>query len=408
MMPTFHYKALTRTGEFLAGEIEANDSKGAIAHLQDQGYLPISASASHHVTWADAWLARLAPLWNQGPPARDIALLTQQMSALIGAGLTVDRALVVLADAASAPKMRGLTQDLRQQVRSGAPLSQALLAHGRVFPRFYWATVQAAEQGGFLDAALRRLASFLARSESLRASVRSALVYPAVLLAMAGASILVILIFVIPQFRPLIEDSGITPSWSLSVLMAASAVAEDHLAVAMLVLALAAILLILGARKLRSSTWADALALRIPVLRGIVTYLEIARFTRTLGMLVENGVALPASIELSGTILRNRLIAAVAADAAVAVKEGKHLADSLRHPIVPQAVVELIRVGEETGKLPDLLTQAADLLDHDVQRLLDRMMALLVPALTIFLGLIIAGLVASILTALISVNQIVG
>jgi general secretion pathway protein F len=125
-------------------------------------------------------------------------------------------------------------------------------------------------------------------------------------------------------------------------------------------------------------------------------------------MLVENGVALPASIELSGTILRNRLIAAVAADAAVAVKEGKHLADSLRHPIVPQAVVELIRVGEETGKLPDLLTQAADLLDHDVQRLLDRMMALLVPALTIFLGLIIAGLVASILTALISVNQIVG
>ncbi|MCC7049393.1 MAG: type II secretion system F family protein [Alphaproteobacteria bacterium] len=404
----FHYKALARTGEFLAGEIEASDSKNAIALLQDQGHLPISASPSRPPNWVEALVNRLGRVGDRNPSSRDIALLTQQMAALIGAGLTVDRALVVLTDAAGARNVRELTQDLRRRVRSGAALSQALQVHGGVFPRFYWATVQAAEQGGFLDAALTRLASFLARSESLRSAVRSALVYPAVLLVMAGASILVILIFVIPQFRPLIEDSGITPSLSLSALMAASAVAEDHLALATIAITLAIVLAVMGAKRLRNSEWADTMTLRVPVLRSVVTCLEIARFTRTLGMLVENGVALPASIELSGTILRNRRVAAIAADAAVFVKEGKRLADSLRHPVVPQAVVEFVRVGEETGKLPDLLTQAADLLDQDVQRLLDRLMALLVPALTVFLGLIIAGLVASILTALISVNQMVG
>lgn len=406
-MPQFHYRALSRSGEPLSGSIDAHTPRDAIAKVQAMGHLPISASQEGLAKVKADWRLRAAELIAAKPTTREVALFTNQMSSLVASGLTVDRALAVQAGAATSKPMQEMVQELRRRVRTGEALSQGLQRFPGCFPRFYWATVQAAEQGGFLDIAFRRLATFVARSDALRASVQSALVYPTVLMVMAAASILVILTFVIPQFRPIIEDSGVAPTWSLSLLLAGSWLLEEHAGLILLATVGAATLGAFAYRRLTRAGWVDRVALRLPVVKDIAVGLDVGRFARTLGMLIENGVPLPAGLELAAASVRNSRIRVITANATRTVKEGGRLAAALGDPVLPQVVAELIKVGEETGKLPELLTQAADIVDQDVQRLLERLMAMLVPVLTIFLGLIVAGLVASILSALLSINQMV-
>lgn len=404
-MAVFRYKALTHAGELRFGEIEATDALDAISRVQDEGYIPISTSEFGQ---SIQLLSRLPRLFGErGPTQRDVGLLTQQLAALIGAGLTTDRALEVLAPSTNETRIRPLIKDLVRQIRSGTALSDALVPHERVFPSFYVNTIRAAERGGFLSVALHRLADFMLKSQALRDTVRSALIYPMLLLIMATVSIVLILIVVLPQFRPLFADAGTKLSFSASAIMAISGVFENYWPIFVIVTLTLYLVLQHVIKEPKVIDWFDSISLKIPVLREVIAQFEVGRFVQTLGLLVENGVTLPSAMELAGCIVRNRQISAIINRALTAVKEGERLAQSLDYPPFPGPAIALIRVGEETGQLPKLLMQVADILQRDVQRTLDRMMALLVPVLTIVLGLIVATIIASILSALISVNDLV-
>lgn len=403
-MPTYRYKALARSGEIRSGDIEAADEATAIARVQDLGLLPISAREASGLAER---LALSLALGRDMPTARDVTLLTQEIAVLIGAGLPLDRALDVLRQMAAKPSVRRVITDILSRVRGGSTLADALAAQGGTFPPFYGSTVRAAERGGFLAAALTRLAGYLAKAQALRDSLRSALVYPALLVIMAGLSILFILTAVLPRFRSLFVDSGAALPWFTALMMDAGAWLQENLALFLGLLAAAFLGLRLLARSPRIQAWREVMLIRLPVLRTVVLKAEAARFTRILGTLLVHGVPLPAALSLASGILHNRHVVLGVKAAASAVKEGQHLSELLaRNGLFPPAAVQLIRVGEETGDLPAMLDRAADLFERDVQRVVERAVAILVPAITIVLGVVIAGLIASIFSVLVSINEL--
>lgn len=406
-MPIYRYRALARSGDWVAGEIEAATPRAAIVQVQDLGYLPVSATEAGNDRWRSV-RSLLTVERPRGLSRREMVLLTQQLAGLIEAGLTVDRTIEILRPTAGSRRVLAVLDDLHARIRSGSSLAEAMTASRGSFPRWYRSTIAAAERGGFLGAALQRLAQSMERAQRLLDTVRSALIYPTLLLVMAALSIALILGFVLPQFRPLFADAGVSLPWTTSVLMAASAVLEDYpLAVLAGLFAIAAAGLAALRQPLVREQW-DALALRLPVLRDLIVGFEAARFSRIMGTLLENGVAVPEGLTLARELVVNRAISASLEAAAEKVREGRPFTEVLGAAAFPATAAALIRVGEESGQLPAMLIKTADLLDSELQRKLERAVALLTPALTIVLGLIIAALIGSVFTALLGINALVG
>jgi general secretion pathway protein F len=401
-MPLFHYRALARSGEAVSGSLEALDPREAVALLQDRGLLPINAQPDQPAWW------RRELRSNRGARIgrRDLALLTRELAALIGAGLTVDRTLHILSDMSTRPAIRTVLKDLLDRVRAGAALSDALAAHHAIFPAFYRNMVRAAEAGGFLATALLRLADVLERAQKLRDSVGSALLYPMVLLAMAGASIILIVTVVLPQFTPMFAEAGVELPLLLRVLLGIGWLTGTYPLLSAAGTAGLVAMTISIARSATVSRWAHRRILTLPVIGVTAIRLDVARISRSLSMLLESGIPLPEALTLSAGLPANRVIAASLGDAALRVREGASLASCLASGLFPQAMREMVQVGEETGKLPQMLAHCAELTEADFQRTLDRAMALLTPAMTLALGLLIAALIGSVVTVLMSVNDL--
>ena len=401
-MPQFHYRALARTGESVSGSLEALDARDAVARLQDRGLLPITAQPDAPAWWRKElrWptTSRIA--------RRDLVLLTREMAALIGAGLTVDRTLQILSDMGTRPAVKGLLKDLLDRVRAGASLSDALAAHTAVFPTFYRNMVRAAEVGGFLNIALLRLADVLERAQKLRDSVASALLYPMVLLGMAGASIVLIITVVLPQFAPMFAEAGVELPLLLRTLLAIGWLTGTYPLLSAAGVAAFGAAAVLAARSAPVVRRLHRWILSVPLIGVTAIRLDVARISRSLSMLLESGIPLPDALTLSGGLPANRVIAASISDAALRVREGASLAACLTPALFPQAMRELVQVGEETGRLPQMLTHCAELTEADFQRTLDRAMALLTPAMTVVLGILIAALIGSVVTVLMSVNDL--
>lgn len=299
-MPTYRYKAITGTGSVVAGTSDAISEAMLAEQLRKQGQFPISASelASHN------YAERLAALlrFRTKPTLRTLATVTQELASLLAAGLELDRAIGTMSGLSDIGAYRDALTAVRQRVRDGASLADAL-AHEELFPPFYINMVRAGEFGGALDKTLAKLADYLNRSLATREAVTSALIYPVVLLVTMGASIVIILFFVLPEFEPLFAESGRTLPWAARTLMSASGFLRAYW---WLLLALGAGCVLAGreaCRKPDVRQWIDHQLLRIPMVGALLLAMEIERFSRTLGTLVNNGVALP-------TALTNELTAA--------------------------------------------------------------------------------------------------
>ncbi len=405
-MPAYRYKAVTTSGDVVEGEMEASSQSAVIEKLHDLGHLPIRADEREAASgWR--WLAH--DLFARRRVSRkDVALVTREFATLLEAGLPLDRALEILINLAEGEGVRKLLERVLEAVRGGASLADALAAQGRSFPRFYVSMVRAGESGGTLEEVLARLADFLEKSHTLTENVKSALVYPAILVTMAGASVVLLLTVVVPQFKPLFEDAGQALPLATQVIISAGAFFQNYWwAIALAVVGL----VLLGRHQLATPAgrygW-DASLLRIPLLGDLVTKLEIARFSRTLGTLLHNGVALLSALGIARETLGNVVIARAVEGVARRAKDGQGLAGPLMAArVFPSLAVQLVRVGEETGRLEEMLLRVADIYDREVQRSVDRLMALLVPILTIGLGVLIAGIIVSVLVAILSVNRLV-
>jgi general secretion pathway protein F len=406
-MPNFRYRALTASGAVITGMLEAPSEPAVIEELRNRGHYPIDATAgtAHPLRDWRGWFTRhIAP--KRATTQRGLMIATQELSSLLGAGFELERALEVVVHLDETKPMRAIFARILERVRGGSTLSEAL-SDAAVFPKFYVSIVRAGEHGGDLRAALEQLGDYLARSLAVREAVVSALIYPMVLLATAGVSLIVVLVFVLPSFKPLFAEAGkalppatqfvmdagdFLTNWSWAVL----------LAVAGLVLALR--------RALKERSFrrrCDAALLRLPLFGPLIAKLDIERFGRTLGTLLRSGVELPPALVVTADSLSNAKIADTVRAAATGLKEGDMLARHLETSgVFPTLALDMIRVGEESAQLDRMLLRQADLYEREIKHTIDRLVALLVPCLTIFMGLIVAGLIGSILMAILSVNDL--
>jgi general secretion pathway protein F len=403
-MALYQYKAMTNTGSVVKGTLDAASKDAVIRQLRSQGLYPLDALERG----TGDLLSRMRSALRIGgkPSIKALAMTTQELSTLLRAGLELDRALGILTNLSDIGALKAPFERVRDRVRDGASFADAL-ANDPLFPKFYVSMVRAGEHGGSLDNTLQRLTDYLTRTMAIRETITSALVYPAILVVTMFISITVILVFVLPQFEPLFADAGKALPVPTRIVMSVGDFVRFYGWMVIL-------LVIGGAFALRE--WAktpenrlkwDGFALRVPVLGDLFRAVEIERLMRTFGTLLSNGVPVPAALNLSKDVLNNSVLSSAVRDAAVSLREGERLAQRLgRSKVFPALTLDLIQIGEESGKLDEMLLRQADLDETRIKHRIDRALALLVPALTVFLGVVVAGLIASMLMAILSVNDL--
>ncbi len=411
-MASFQFRALDDKGKLIEGEIEANDQEAVVDELRRRQQMPLAIhpagtrSNQGGRSSFRQWLEQ--PLFaRRGIGKRDIAVMTSELATLLDAGLTVDQCLNFLLDVASNDAQRRLTADLLEKVQGGSTLATALEDHKASFSNAYVSLVHAGEQGNALNDVLGRLAEFLDRSEQLREQVKSALVYPAMLMIMAALSIVVLLALVVPQFTPLFESAGadLPPLTRLVVGLGAAAKAYWWLGL----IVTAGLLLGIRAqfRNPTSRAKIDRLALGLPLIGGLIAKIDTSRLARTVGTLLANGVALPEALAIANETMGNALLRAKLGEAQISVKEGGRIAASLAQSgVFPKLATHLIAVGERSGQLETMLLKIAEIFEQETKTTIERLMTLLVPVLTIAVGLVIATIIGAILTAILAAYQL--
>ena len=405
-MPVFRYRAVSHGGEMLQGEIEAPSRAAAIEKLQGAGHLPISAEEGA----AEIRGQRPVFRWPRWGAARHDAIraMTRELATLLQAGLPLDQALSTLAEVSASPAVKKLVRDIYARVQGGAALSQAMEAQGESFSRLYLNLIRAGEAGGALETVLQRLADYLERSAALRASIVSALIYPVILLCIALFSVSALLVFVVPQFVPLFEDTGAALPLATRLVFGAAEGLQRFWWALPLALGVGGGLLQNRLKAPAGRLRWHSFLLRLPLSGGLITRLEVARFARTLGTLLGNGVPLLTGVALVGEVINNQAIAAVMSRVTARLEQGGRLAEALvREPHFPALAVQLIRVGEESGQLEAMLLKIADIYDTEVNTTIKRLLALVEPVLILGLGGLIAVIIISILVAILGLNELV-
>ncbi|APV49623.1 hypothetical protein BWI17_08000 [Betaproteobacteria bacterium GR16-43] len=405
-MPFYQYKAVTPAGEVQEGVLEAATHPGAVARLQQMGLIPIRAEEAG-VAVAGAAAERRPLFARRGISQDDIGVITREMATLLKAGLPLDRSMEILINLASSPKVGELLAKIRNDIRGGASLSKALDAQKGVFSRFYVNMIRAGEAGGSLPGVLVRLAEFMERSKALRATVTSALVYPAILFLVSISSVVILLISVVPKFKPIFQQSGkALPFITEVVLFAGDALRNYWWA---LTLAIAALLWWAGGKLQEPETRfaLDKSMLRWPLVGDLVGKVEMARFARTLGTLLGNGVALVSALSIVRETMGNGWLAEAVGNVARELKEGRGLGRPMMETgRFPPLAVHMIMVGEETGRLDEMLLQVADTYDVEVEQSVKKLLAFLEPMMILVMAVIVAAIILSMLAAMMTIYDL--
>ena len=403
-MTHFQYRAMTGSGAVVRGVLEAPTRDQVVRQLRTRGLFPLDASERGE--------GGLGALLSKGLRFRNrvtlkgLSMATQELSTLLKAGLELDRALGILVGLSDIGALRAPFEGVRNRVRDGMSFAEAL-ANDPVFPKFYISMVRAGEHGGTLDVTLQRLSDYLTRTLAIREQITSALIYPCILLFTAGAAIIIILVFVIPEFEPLFADAGKSLPFATRIVMGAGDAVRDYGWIFILLVIGGVVALRRSLKKPDQRLKWDAFRLKWPVLGKLFAAVEVERLMRTFGTLLANGVPVPTALNLSKDVLSNTVLVAAVRDAAVSLREGERLAQRLaRAKVFPPVTLDLIQIGEESGKLDEMLLRQADLDELRIKHKVDRALAMLVPVLTIGLGMVVAGLIASMLVAIISVNDL--
>jgi general secretion pathway protein F len=401
-MASFSYRALN-AGALERGVIEASDAATVVAGLQRRGLLVLG------VTPASRGLGLLNLEIGGGTRLgrTELCELTRELATMLGAGQDLDRALRFMVEGAPSRNAAAVLGRIRDRVRDGAPLATALSSEPKSFPRLYIGLVRAGEAGGELAGTLERIAILLDRQRNLTATIQAAMIYPAVLVVAATGSIVLLLTQVLPQFVPLFAENGVALPPSTAFLLAVGNACSNF---GLLGLGLGVAASVAGAALLRRPgprRAADRMLLTLPIIGGILREILSARFARTLGMLLSNGVPLLAALSITEEVLGNLLARDAVAQAARSAKSGEGLARALtKSAVFPPRLLHLLRLGEETAQLGPLALRAADIHEERTRLAVQRVVALLVPAITILMGAAVAGIVSSLMLAMLSLNDI--
>jgi general secretion pathway protein F len=403
-MPLYAYKAINNLGETEEGVRDASDESSLIGLLQSEGYIPIKVNQASAKTFLGLSMGAKQARLSQ----KEIALFTSELATLLDSGLPLDKSLTVLIDLTEDNEKLGkLIAKVLERVKGGSSLADALDKQSGVFSRFYLNMIRAGEAGGSLGEVLNRLAEYLERSRELKDTVSTALIYPAVLLVMSLASLFVMLIFVVPQFTEMFESAGQELPVSTQIVVGIAEWLQSYwwLLIGGAIFAVSYMRFQL-ADPVRKKVW-DGRFLKLPLADLVILTKETANMSRTLGTLLGNGVSILSALVIVRETVDNLVLVDAIQHAEEELKQGKRMSDALvKTGIFPKMAVQMIKMGEETGHLEEMLLRVAEIYDKQLKIAIQRMLALLEPALIITLGLMIAGIIVSILLAILSVNDL--
>jgi general secretion pathway protein F len=398
-MAHFKYRALDADGATRQGSLEAADQHAAQALLQQRGLLLLSLQAS-------AGGGLRAALRGGIMSGAALVSFTQQLATLLGAGQPLERSLGILLKQASEPRRRALLERVREQVKAGKPLSQALEEEHGQFTSLYISMVRAGEAGGSLEHTLRQLSEYLERSQTLRGEVINALIYPVFLVVGVLGSLALLLAYVVPQFVPIFRDLGVP----IPLITQAILGLGEFLSAWGLVLMAAIVLLVWGVAIARRDPQRrqrhDRRVMFMKVIGPLLQRIEAARLARTLGTLLSNGVALLQAMTIVRQVCGNHALRAQVEQATERVKGGGTLAQAFgEQPLLPELALQMIEVGEQAGNLDAMLLKVADVFDVEAKRGIDRMLAALVPSLTVVMAVMVAVIMLAIMLPLMSLTS---
>ena len=401
-MPVFTYRAADRRGQTIDGVMEAVDARAVAEQLRKDSCFPIKVTPQ----------SERSSLLSLGGGSsrvrqRDLMAMTQMLATLFEAGLPLDRALGILEELAPSARVRTIISDLLRSVRGGSSLSEAMAKHHpRPFSRLYINMVRAGEKGGVLEISLRRLAEFLEARAAFNEAVVSALAYPAVILTVGTGAIIFLMTFVIPRFAVIFKDLGQAIPLPTQILLEISGAVHDYWWVGLLV-AMAGVL----AWRMWTSTAEGRLAwdqtlLRLPLIGTLTLKVETARFARTLGTMLKSGVPVLGAMAVVGDMMSNQAVGGAVSRLADGVKRGGTIAAGMKeHTAFPALAVHMVRVGEETGRLEEMLLKTADTFETDVRTEMKRVLGMLEPIIILGMGVIVAFIVVAMLLAIFSINE---
>lgn len=399
-MTEFLYKATTLNGKTIGGIIEARDEEAVIQTLQQMNYIPIKIEKAGEKPLEISFKFQRVGL-------NDLLLFTQGLSSLLSAGLPIDRSLNVMAGLTENSKFKEIIKDIFQKVKEGKSLSEALGYHSNIFPKVYINMVKAGESGGFLETVLNRLSQYLGNRKELRDQILSMMLYPLILTVVSGLSVIILLTFVIPRFARIFSDLGQTLPVPTMILLTISQTMRDYwwLGVGLF------LLLLLGLKIFkmdpeRRLLW-DKLKLRWVLFGDLLQKREVAVFSRTLGTLLQSGVTILSALNLVKEIPQNLAISRSILHLHDRLREGKSFSKSMEETgVFPSLAIEMAQVGEETGRLDEVLIKIAETYETSIQTALKRVISLLEPILILVMGGIVGFIVLSMLLAIFSINEI--
>jgi type IV pilus assembly protein PilC len=404
-MPIFAYKAKDPGGAVVSGVVEAHEQRHAIDRLRQQRMVVLEIKEK--VPGAlDPLLAMFKR--KRKVESKDLVLFSRQLSTLVSAGVPIVQGLAILEEQSENPSFQEVVGQVRADIEGGLSISDALKKHPNAFPDIYCAMIRAGELGGILDTILERLSTFLENSEALKAKVKSAMMYPAIVLSICGVVTLFLLCFVIPTFKTIFAGFGAELPTPTQMLIDLSDILKRY------VLVIAAMPFV---GKWAFTKWyatpaghriVDGAALKAPIFGILLKKVAVAKFTRTLGTLVKSGVPILQALETVGATAGNVVIEDAVLKTRESIREGGRLADPLKASgVFPPMVTQMIKVGEETGALDTMLSKIADFYDQEVDTAVKGLTSLIEPIVIVVMGLVIGTIVICMMLPMLTLGTLV-
>ena len=403
-MPTFRYRALTQTGEIVQGTLSAPTEREVAARIEYLRLLPIETIEDRRAVAAGSGLGFLSQ-----PSSAEVTTFTRDLALLLKAGARLDDALELLASDADVGRLRTVVAKLRAALLSGESFAEAVAGHPSLFPPMYVALARVGEVSGTLDQVLELVGAERTRAEQMRRKLSDAMQYPAFVLVAAVGVMLFFILFVLPQFSSVLQDFGGKSDSALSFFIHLSEIMRGNATALSLAAAALIAAIWLTLRQARARAALIGAIARLPGIAGIFRYYRTSLFCRNLGVLLSSGVSLTATLRILVDIMAVTGNAESWSLAADRVRHGGKLSEGLSAAnSLPPMAVRMLRLGEETGQLPALAGRVAEFYEAKLQRSLDRVVAIIGPLAIISISTVVGGLIVSVMTALLSVTQLVG
>jgi general secretion pathway protein F len=405
-MPVFAYRGLAGDGRSVAGVVDADNARTARGKLRTQGIFPTDLTEESRAAPTTSLRERL-PFRRRGMPASDLSLMSRQLSSLLGAGVQLVDALGALGEQTTRPAIKQMLSKIRERVREGSSLADALAAHKEVFSELYIGMVRAGEHAGALETVLDRLAEYSERQAEFMAKVRGALTYPAIMMVLGAAIMSFLVGYVVPQVATIFESTRVALPLATRILIALADFVTTYWLVLLILGVGGVAALLFGFSTPRGRHFYDRMVLRAPYLGTTITRIICARFARTLATLLSSGVQLLPALDSVKGVVNNSLLAEAVQKSRESIREGHGMGQTLQQSgLFPPLLIEMIKVGERSGELEHMLERVADNYEREVALSLSQVTTLLEPAMTIMMAVVIIFMMLAVLLPIFQLNQL--